>query len=52
MQQKEPDFSQKPEENILLKGMWGLVNIIPNMISAIPNPINAFTTKPAQDKQK
>jgi hypothetical protein len=32
-----------------MKGMKGLVNIIPSMISAIPNPIDVFSAKLVSD---
>jgi len=30
-----------------MKGVKGMMNIIPSMMSVIPNPINIFTTKNA-----
>lgn len=43
-----PDFNIY-NENLLMKGMKGIANIIPSMISVIPNPINMFVSKKVQE---
>jgi hypothetical protein len=39
-----PDFHKEYEQNILVKGVVGIATIIPNMISAIPGSLTAFST--------
>lgn len=38
------DFHKEYEENIIVKGVVGIVTIIPNMISAIPGSITALSS--------
>jgi hypothetical protein len=47
-----PDFHKEYEESLLMKGMVGIVTIIPNMIVAIPESLTALGSlmRPIEEK--